>query len=229
MTSIVLNLDFPVPTREWDGVFDVWLQGDAQKFAEAVEEEIEREEREKADLEERRRRREEERAEKAERLEREREESERSAREAAAMSTAMKKGKEKQSRRQQVAPQSLNGDNGPQRPLQGKSRAKEKFAIMKSKTSTPSEGVAVKRTTSFSASHGPNASTRRRRVNLVVNMPRSKSSHDQFKGDVRMRSKNSSSSGGSVPSTPIDSEASSSVHLAYDDIATAPTTGSVRP
>ncbi|TDL20745.1 DHS-like NAD/FAD-binding domain-containing protein [Rickenella mellea] len=27
--TIYLNLDFPVPTREWDGVFDVWVQGDA--------------------------------------------------------------------------------------------------------------------------------------------------------------------------------------------------------
>lgn len=38
--TIYLNLDFPVPTREWDSVFDVWIQGDAQSFAEIVQEEL---------------------------------------------------------------------------------------------------------------------------------------------------------------------------------------------
>ncbi|KAF9266476.1 DHS-like NAD/FAD-binding domain-containing protein [Marasmius fiardii PR-910] len=43
MKAIYLNLDFPVPTREWEGVFDVWLQGDAQKFGETLQEEIRKE------------------------------------------------------------------------------------------------------------------------------------------------------------------------------------------
>ncbi|KAF8338838.1 DHS-like NAD/FAD-binding domain-containing protein, partial [Cantharellus anzutake] len=38
--TIYLNLDFPLPSREWDGVFDVWLQGDVQSviphFVEAL-------------------------------------------------------------------------------------------------------------------------------------------------------------------------------------------------
>lgn len=33
---IYLNLDFPVPTRDWENVFDVWVQGDAQRFAELL-------------------------------------------------------------------------------------------------------------------------------------------------------------------------------------------------
>ncbi|KAK7690578.1 hypothetical protein QCA50_005676 [Cerrena zonata] len=45
--TIYLNLDFPVPTREWEGVFDIWVGGDAQSFARLVEQEIETEEREK--------------------------------------------------------------------------------------------------------------------------------------------------------------------------------------
>ena len=45
--SIYLNLDFPVPTREWEGVFDVWLQGDAQLFAETLQAEIDKEARAK--------------------------------------------------------------------------------------------------------------------------------------------------------------------------------------
>lgn len=40
--AVYLNLDFPVPTREWEGVFDVWLQGDAQNFAQRLQEEIEK-------------------------------------------------------------------------------------------------------------------------------------------------------------------------------------------
>lgn len=30
--TIYLNLDFPVPTRDWKGVFDVWVQGDVQQL-----------------------------------------------------------------------------------------------------------------------------------------------------------------------------------------------------
>jgi NAD-dependent histone deacetylase SIR2 len=45
--TVYLNLDFPVPTREWEGVFDVWLQGDAQLFAEMLQTEIDKETRAK--------------------------------------------------------------------------------------------------------------------------------------------------------------------------------------
>ncbi|KAH7884690.1 DHS-like NAD/FAD-binding domain-containing protein [Phlebopus sp. FC_14] len=43
MRSIYLNFDFPVPTREWEGVFDAWVQGDAQSFAQMLMEEITKE------------------------------------------------------------------------------------------------------------------------------------------------------------------------------------------
>jgi hypothetical protein len=26
--AVYINLDFPVPTREWEGIFDAWIQGD---------------------------------------------------------------------------------------------------------------------------------------------------------------------------------------------------------
>ncbi|KAF7424233.1 hypothetical protein PC9H_009539 [Pleurotus ostreatus] len=60
--SIYLNMDFPVPTREWDGVFDVWLQGDAQIFAEMMEAEIKKEAEAKQQALDRKRKREEEAA-----------------------------------------------------------------------------------------------------------------------------------------------------------------------
>lgn len=41
--SIYLNFDFPGPAREWEGVFDAWLQGDAQSFGEILIEEITKE------------------------------------------------------------------------------------------------------------------------------------------------------------------------------------------
>ncbi|KAL1949291.1 hypothetical protein VTO73DRAFT_8172 [Trametes versicolor] len=63
--TVYLNLDFPVPTREWEGVFDVWIRGDAQSFARMVHEELEREEQAKEAAQERRRRREEAAAEMA--------------------------------------------------------------------------------------------------------------------------------------------------------------------
>ncbi|KAK7461973.1 hypothetical protein VKT23_008405 [Stygiomarasmius scandens] len=47
MKALYLNLDFPVPTREWEGVFDAWIQGDAQTFAEMLRDEIERDTRAK--------------------------------------------------------------------------------------------------------------------------------------------------------------------------------------
>ncbi|KAG9046805.1 hypothetical protein FS837_003624 [Tulasnella sp. UAMH 9824] len=34
--TIFINLEFPVPAREWESVFDVWLQGDVQTFAQSV-------------------------------------------------------------------------------------------------------------------------------------------------------------------------------------------------
>jgi len=34
--TIFINYEFPVPSREWEGVFDVWVKGDAQRFAELV-------------------------------------------------------------------------------------------------------------------------------------------------------------------------------------------------
>ncbi|KAI6094830.1 DHS-like NAD/FAD-binding domain-containing protein [Pisolithus croceorrhizus] len=34
--SIFLNLHFPVPSREWEGVFDAWVQGDVQTFAQMM-------------------------------------------------------------------------------------------------------------------------------------------------------------------------------------------------
>ncbi|KAG2074184.1 DHS-like NAD/FAD-binding domain-containing protein [Suillus decipiens] len=58
--SIYLNFDFPGPTREWEGVFDVWLQGDAQSFAELLKEEIAKEAAEKEAALWRKRKREEE-------------------------------------------------------------------------------------------------------------------------------------------------------------------------
>ncbi|KAG6820937.1 hypothetical protein H0H93_009173 [Arthromyces matolae] len=60
MKAIYLNLDFPVPVREWEGVFDAWIQGDAQIFADMLQEEIEREARARELALERKRRREEE-------------------------------------------------------------------------------------------------------------------------------------------------------------------------
>ncbi|KAF9237645.1 DHS-like NAD/FAD-binding domain-containing protein [Melanogaster broomeanus] len=60
MKSIYLNLDFPVPTREWEGVFDAWVQGDAQSFAQMLMEEITKEAVAKEAALERKRKREEE-------------------------------------------------------------------------------------------------------------------------------------------------------------------------
>ncbi|EMD34161.1 hypothetical protein CERSUDRAFT_117653 [Gelatoporia subvermispora B] len=56
--TVYLNLDFPVPTREWEGVFDVWVRGDAQAFAQLVREEMAGEERAKEAAIERKRQRE---------------------------------------------------------------------------------------------------------------------------------------------------------------------------
>lgn len=61
--TIYLNLDFPVPTREWEGVFDVWIRGDAQSFARLVQEEMLKEEQAREAALERKKRREEMKAE----------------------------------------------------------------------------------------------------------------------------------------------------------------------
>ncbi|KAJ4495184.1 DHS-like NAD/FAD-binding domain-containing protein [Lentinula edodes] len=60
LKSVYLNLDFPVPTREWEGVFDVWVQGDAQTFAHMLQEELEKELHAKEVAVEKRRKKEEE-------------------------------------------------------------------------------------------------------------------------------------------------------------------------
>jgi NAD-dependent histone deacetylase SIR2 len=36
--TIYLNLDFPMPAREWESTFDVWVQGDVQEFVRRVRE-----------------------------------------------------------------------------------------------------------------------------------------------------------------------------------------------
>lgn len=59
LKSVYLNFDFPVPTREWEGVFDAWIQGDAQSFAAMLEQEIEKEARLKEAAVEKKKRREE--------------------------------------------------------------------------------------------------------------------------------------------------------------------------
>ena len=59
LKAVYLNLDFPVPTREWEGVFDVWVQGDAQSFAEILGKEIEKAARSRDAAVERKRKREE--------------------------------------------------------------------------------------------------------------------------------------------------------------------------
>ncbi|KAI1786186.1 DHS-like NAD/FAD-binding domain-containing protein, partial [Ganoderma leucocontextum] len=63
--AIYLNLDFPAPTREWEGVFDVWIRGDAQEFAKMVHEELERQKEVQEMMKQRKRRREEAAAENA--------------------------------------------------------------------------------------------------------------------------------------------------------------------
>ena len=97
--TIYLNLDFPVPTREWDGVFDVWIRGDAQTFARMVQEELEREEQAKEAAEERRRKRKEAAAETA----RQAEEQERLAEQRASQDGGGKKGKKRKSENDQDA------------------------------------------------------------------------------------------------------------------------------
>ncbi|KAH8831773.1 DHS-like NAD/FAD-binding domain-containing protein [Flagelloscypha sp. PMI_526] len=60
--SIYLNFDFPAPTREWESVFDTWIQGDVQTFAQLLQEAVDKEVKAKEAANDRRRRREEEAA-----------------------------------------------------------------------------------------------------------------------------------------------------------------------
>lgn len=56
--SVYLNLGFPVPTREWEGVFDAWVNDDAQDFAAILDKEIKRDDEQKRLRAEQKRRRE---------------------------------------------------------------------------------------------------------------------------------------------------------------------------
>ncbi|PVF94423.1 DHS-like NAD/FAD-binding domain-containing protein [Serendipita vermifera] len=40
--SIYLNLDFPMPSKEWESTFDVWIQGDLQEFVGLVNREVDK-------------------------------------------------------------------------------------------------------------------------------------------------------------------------------------------
>jgi NAD-dependent SIR2 family protein deacetylase len=40
--SIYLNLDFPMPAREWESTFDLWVQGDVQEFVRKVRQAIQK-------------------------------------------------------------------------------------------------------------------------------------------------------------------------------------------
>jgi len=41
--TIYLNMDFPMPAREWESMFDVWVQGDVQQFVGRVKEAMKKE------------------------------------------------------------------------------------------------------------------------------------------------------------------------------------------
>nr|VWO94045.1 NAD-dependent histone deacetylase SIR2 [Ganoderma boninense] len=68
--AIYLNLEFPESSRDWDGVFDVWIRGDAQAFAKMFSEELEKEKLAKEVPKERKRKRETTTAEKTRRSDR---------------------------------------------------------------------------------------------------------------------------------------------------------------
>ncbi|KXN88442.1 NAD-dependent histone deacetylase HST3 [Leucoagaricus sp. SymC.cos] len=40
MKVLYLNLDFPMPMREWQRVFNIWVQGDVQQFPQLLQDEI---------------------------------------------------------------------------------------------------------------------------------------------------------------------------------------------
>nr|VWP01622.1 N/A [Ganoderma boninense] len=67
--TIYMNLDFPAPTSQWEGVFDVCIRGDAQAFARLLDAELEKEKQVKEPevAKDRKRKREETAAEKMER------------------------------------------------------------------------------------------------------------------------------------------------------------------
>lgn len=158
ITSIYLNLDFPVPTREWDNVFDVWIQGDAQHFAETVRLEMEREEKERIELEEKKKRREEERAERAERLEREREERARLLEEKEKIKKTKVNGKQQAG----VAP-SLSDTEGSS--LRKRQRSKGSQIPSGSSTGEESSPKLSKKATTKNAHKRP---AQQRRVRLIV-------------------------------------------------------------
>lgn len=54
MRTVYLNLDFPMPARDWESTFDVWVQGDLQDVAARVQKEIVLEEEARREKEERR-------------------------------------------------------------------------------------------------------------------------------------------------------------------------------
>lgn len=60
--AVYLNLEFPAPTREWEGVFDAWVQGDAQVFANMLQVEFVKEAKAKEQILEKKRRKGEESA-----------------------------------------------------------------------------------------------------------------------------------------------------------------------
>lgn len=109
--TIYLNLDFPVPTREWEGVFDVWIRGDAQEFARMVHEELEREEQAKEATKERRRKREEAAAEVAKRAE------EQEPRQMTGGDKHAESGQEKRTKKRKDVPSSENGEKSRSQPV----------------------------------------------------------------------------------------------------------------
>jgi NAD-dependent SIR2 family protein deacetylase len=53
MRTVYLNLDFPMPARDWESTFDVWVQGDLQDVAARVQKEVALEEEARREKEER--------------------------------------------------------------------------------------------------------------------------------------------------------------------------------
>ncbi|KAI0787861.1 DHS-like NAD/FAD-binding domain-containing protein [Fomes fomentarius] len=109
--TIYLNLDFPVPTREWEGVFDVWIRGDAQEFARMVHEELEREEQAKEATKERRKKREEAAAQVAKRAE------EREPRQTTGGDKHAESGQQKRTKKRKDVPSSENGEKARSQPV----------------------------------------------------------------------------------------------------------------
>ncbi|GAA5821658.1 hypothetical protein JCM11251_000955 [Rhodosporidiobolus azoricus] len=55
--TVYLNYDFPTPSRDWAGLFDIWLRGDIQQFVAAVKEEKEKVKEEEGERERKRQKR----------------------------------------------------------------------------------------------------------------------------------------------------------------------------